>query len=222
MEDMLWKFPHVGQQMFKILSNKNLAKIKKVARSWDHFITNEKFYKQKVHYENKQKEKDEKGWTPLHKAAEEGKVIECKLIMDNVEDKSPKDNIGRTPLHLAIKKGHLSVCELIVNNNGLKNSKTPSGCTPLHMAAYYGPFEIFKLIFENVENKNPPDMTKGTVLHYAASRGHLEICKYIVSKVEDKNVAINSKDKFNETPIDVAKNHGHALVVDYFRSIIEN
>ena len=69
MEDMLWKFPHVGQQIFKKLSNKNLAKCKKVSRSWEYFITNEKFYKQRVHYEMKQKDKDFLGMTPLHKAA---------------------------------------------------------------------------------------------------------------------------------------------------------
>ena len=90
MEDMLWKFPHVGQQIFKKLSNKNLVKIKEVARSWEHFIINEKIYKQKVHYETMQKKKDFFGTTPLHEAAKEGKISECKLIIDNVEDKNPK------------------------------------------------------------------------------------------------------------------------------------
>ena len=69
MEDMLWKFPHVGKQILMKLSNKNLAKSKKAARTWDHFITNERFYKQKVHYENKQKEMNQFGETPLHEAA---------------------------------------------------------------------------------------------------------------------------------------------------------
>ena len=78
MEDMLWKFPHVGKQIFKKLSNKNLSKTKKVARSWEHFIINEKFYKQKVYYEIKQKKKDpDDDWTPLHDAAKKGKFLEC-------------------------------------------------------------------------------------------------------------------------------------------------
>ena len=125
MEDMLWKFPHVGQQIFKKLSNKNLTKSKEVARTWEHFITNEKFYKQKVYYETKQKEKDQ-WWrrTPLHKAAKEGKVSECKLIMDNVEDKNPKDNFGETPLHLAALSDQLSACQLIVSNVENENPKT--------------------------------------------------------------------------------------------------
>ena len=106
MEDMLWKFPHVGQQVFKKLSNKNLAKGKKVARTWESFISNEKFYKQKVHFETKQK-KDNGGSTPLHCAARDGKLLKCKTIMDNVEDKNPRNNVGWTPLHFAANKGHL-------------------------------------------------------------------------------------------------------------------
>ena len=48
MEDMLWKFPHVGADVFKKLSNKNLAKCKKVARTWECFINNERFCKERV------------------------------------------------------------------------------------------------------------------------------------------------------------------------------
>ena len=50
MEDMLWRFPHVVKQSLKKLSNKNLAKCKKIARTWEHFIINEKFYNQRVKY----------------------------------------------------------------------------------------------------------------------------------------------------------------------------
>ena len=43
MEDMFWKFPHIGEQIFKKLSNKSLLKCMKVAKTWKYFITNEKF-----------------------------------------------------------------------------------------------------------------------------------------------------------------------------------
>ena len=94
MEDMLWKFPHLGVGIFKKLSNKNLAKCKKVARTWDQFIINEKFYKLKVHYEMKQKELDGNGQTPLHKAARDGQLQECKLIIDHVENRNPANISG--------------------------------------------------------------------------------------------------------------------------------
>ena len=39
MEEMLWKFPHISNQIFKKLSNKNLVKSQKIARTWKFFST---------------------------------------------------------------------------------------------------------------------------------------------------------------------------------------
>ena len=58
MEDMIWKFPHIGEQIFKKLGNKNLAKCKKVGKTWGLFISNQKFYQQRVKYEKMQKNRD--------------------------------------------------------------------------------------------------------------------------------------------------------------------
>ena len=146
MEDMLWKFPHIGENIFKKLSNKNLAKCKKVSRSWEYFITNEKFYKQRVHYEMKQKEKLMFGDTPLHEAARDGQLLECKLIIDHVEDKNPQDDYGRTPLHFAAENGHLSVCQLIVDNVQNKNPKNEYERTPLDWAISVGCNQIIEYL----------------------------------------------------------------------------
>ena len=104
MEEMLWKFPHIGQNIFKKLSNLNLAKCKKVSKTWEYFITNDEFSKQRVHYETKQKETDATypgGNTPLHDAAKNGNLSKCKMIINHVENKNPRNNIGLTPLHMA-------------------------------------------------------------------------------------------------------------------------
>ena len=37
MEDMLWRFPHVGEQIFTKLSNKDLAKSRKIGKSKFYF-----------------------------------------------------------------------------------------------------------------------------------------------------------------------------------------
>ena len=72
---MLWKFPHVGERIFKKLTNQNLAKCKKVTRSWDHFIIKANFSaqrKRRDYYEAIQKMKNEQGDTPLHEAFRKG------------------------------------------------------------------------------------------------------------------------------------------------------
>ena len=188
MEDMLWKFPHVGQQIFKKLSNKNLAKSKKLAKSWKNFITNEKFYKEKVYFETRQKERDEYGgMSPLEKAAWDGNLQEYRLFIKYVEDKNPKINFGRTPLHYAARKGHLFICKLIIDNVEDKNPKDTSGETPLHEAAYEGHFDVVKLIIDenNVEDKNPKDVNGTTPLHEAAYEGHYDVFKLIFDKTKD-------------------------------------
>ena len=94
MEDMFLKFPHIGEGIIKKVSIKNLAKCIKVARTWERFIVDDKFYKERVKYEKLQMDVDENGRTPLHKAAENGQFSEFKMIFDHVEDKNPEDYTG--------------------------------------------------------------------------------------------------------------------------------
>jgi len=72
MEEILLRFPLIGENIFKKLSNKNLIKCKKVGKTWERFIINEKFYKLKVKYEKIQKHYNKNGETPLHEAAKNG------------------------------------------------------------------------------------------------------------------------------------------------------
>ena len=139
MEDMFWKFPHIGEEIFKKLGNKNLAKCQKVGKTWGHFITNQRFYQQRVKYEKMQKNTDElMGMTPLHEAAGKGEFELCKQIINNVQNKNPKCHYGFTPLHLAAEEGHLSICQLILKNTKNKNPRSKNGKTPLHHAANKG------------------------------------------------------------------------------------
>ena len=81
------RFPHLGEKIFKVLSNKNVIKCNIVGRSWHLFITNDKFYKKRIFYENLQKDVDN-GFTPLHTAATTGDFQKCKLIIEHVENKN--------------------------------------------------------------------------------------------------------------------------------------
>ena len=91
MEEVILRFPHLGEKIFKILSNKNVVKCNLTSRSWHIFIKNKEFYKQRVFYENLQKD-TLSGNTPLHLAAKIGDLQQCKLIIENVENKNPNDS----------------------------------------------------------------------------------------------------------------------------------
>ena len=48
MEEILCRFPHLGQRIFAELDDLSLAKSRETTRSWLHFICNEKFYKNRI------------------------------------------------------------------------------------------------------------------------------------------------------------------------------
>ena len=120
-EEFSLKFPHLGEKIFKRLSNKNLVKCKLVNKSWYHFINNQKFYQQRIYYENLQKNVDVFGMTPLHEAARNGDFLKCKSIIENVDNKNPADIFGNTPLHRAAISGYLDICKLIIGKVENKN-----------------------------------------------------------------------------------------------------
>ena len=208
-------FPHIGEQIFKQLSNKNLAKCRKVTKSWEHFISNQRFYKQRVKYEVIQKQRNNIGRTHLHQVAKAGNLSECKSIVYNVEDKNP--NIyGVTPLHLAAGNGHFEVCKLIVNNVENKNPNSIHGVAPPKMLQF-DHLTISQLINKNIAGKIARNLDGYTPLHEAAIGGHFEIFKLIFDNVEEKNPL----GSIIGSPLDLATNFGHHQMADYIRSNID-
>ena len=57
------------------------------------------------------------GITPLHLAAQFGRINFFQAILDEVEDKNPKDREGQTPFHLAVANGQKEICQIIMNYN---------------------------------------------------------------------------------------------------------
>jgi hypothetical protein len=57
--------------------------------------------------------KDDWGWTPLHWAAERGRMSIAELLLANGAEVNVKDHKGRTPLHWAVQKGHKDVARLL-------------------------------------------------------------------------------------------------------------
>ena len=175
MEEILWRFPHIGDQIFNRLSNHSLAKCKTISKTWNDFIIHEKFYKQRVAYEMIQKDKDKNGKTQLHQKARNGQLSDCKLIIDHVENKNPADKFGVTPLHLAANNGNFDICKLIIEKIVDKNPASKSGCTPLHCTARNGNLDICRLIIENVDNKYPFDKHGRTPKDIAKQRNHFAV-----------------------------------------------
>ena len=58
--------------------------------------------------------KDNRGWTPLHHAAWNGRSVVATLLLDRGAEVNGKNNRGWTPLDYATWKGHADVVALLL------------------------------------------------------------------------------------------------------------
>ena len=148
MEEILYRFQHLGEQIFAELDDKSLAKSRETSRSWLDFICNERFYKNRINEMLVNKATDyvdgklrgELLRSKVHCAAFYGQTQIVMDILEDSSDKNPKNDKLITPLHLAAEKGFVSICEYILEriDNLSKFPKDNRGRTPLHFAALNG------------------------------------------------------------------------------------
>ena len=231
MEEMLWRFPHIGQEIFQQLNDQSLSECREISQSWQEFINNEKFYKKRIKEMIEKHTKDyndesvhyycggstKETLTPLHSAALTGQFqMFINIIQEDlVEDINVKNERSVTPFHLAALKGHFLICKYIVEEIAVINPRDWLGNTPLHKAATGGHFAICEMIIDNLTNKNPEDFNGITPLHWAAHYGHLSICKLIMKNCDEKN----PKGHMGDTPFYFAARMGQVKICKFF---IEN
>jgi ankyrin repeat protein len=146
MEEILCRFQHLGEQIFAELEDLSLAKSRETSRSWLDFISNEKFYKNRINEMLANKATDygklrgELLRSKVHCAAFFGQTQIVMDILEDSSDKNPKNDKLVTPLHLAAEKGFVSICEYTIEKNDSldKFPKDNRGRTPLHFAALNG------------------------------------------------------------------------------------
>ena len=74
------------------------------------------------------------GDTPLHWAAQEGKVDAAAVLLEHGADVNARDRDGSTPLHKAAFRGHGDLIGLLVRAGADPSTRDRSGRTPLHAA----------------------------------------------------------------------------------------
>jgi len=163
------------------------------------------------------------GRTPLHQAAQFGKleVVKAisKVLKQKNQDINPAGDDGKTVMHLAAEFGSVSVIKWYLDN--LEGDKNPprktidqfNGRTPLHYAAI-GRLEIVKAISKVIKQKNPGDSHNYTPFHSASNGGQLQILQYMIDFVPDIDIRT---DEYwdNNTPLHRASIFGKLEIVKY-------
>ena len=161
MEEVLLRFPHLGQNIFESLADQDLAQSREISQMWKHFLDVEKFFairriqaffmKLPISLEKALKhstfeqvkemastiQKFQEMWnsemSPLHDAvAMQDYTIFREIFDESNIDTSRSEEL--TPLQMAAGKGYLAICKLIRNheNNYYKNLfRFAKGKTPV-------------------------------------------------------------------------------------------
>jgi ankyrin repeat protein len=140
--------------------------------------------------------KDNRGMTPLHKAAYYGQRQVAKVLIDKGANVNETDTAGQTPLHIAANFGWKFVPELLLANGASISARDIAGNTPLHAAADCadgnGNKDLIELLIAKGADVNARNEAGQMPLHFAAKRGYRERIDLLIAKG-----AIISKDDDN-------------------------
>jgi ankyrin repeat protein len=88
------------------------------------------------------------GNTPLHWAAETGRLDLAKLLLENGADVNAKNQASQTPLHFAARANQIELAKFLFASRAKINSRDTSGRTPLHEATLKGHKEMVQWLLE--------------------------------------------------------------------------
>ncbi|XP_048242829.1 ankyrin repeat domain-containing protein 17-like [Haliotis rufescens] len=152
------------------------------------------------------------GYSPVMMAAERGHKEVVALLAQKGCDMSHVTNGGNNILHVTCTGGYVTMvkCLLLMNIVDI-NSRGANERTATMMAVLKGHSAVFELLVSEGSDLSPVSSNNNNILHEACVGGDVSIVNYIISKGV---VAINSRGKYDRTPVMVAAEFGHTNVLE--------
>ena len=127
---------------------------------------------------NQREEKS--GFTPLHKAASNGQIDICKLLIEKGADIHATDHSQRTALHLAAYHGHPEIIKLFIDKGINANVQDNNGYTPILWAIFGKKINTIDELIKHRADLNPPIRIGRSLLHLAAANSNTKVIKYLL------------------------------------------
>ena len=152
--------------------------------------------------------KNKYGSTPCHYAALHNIPEALQFLLSKGADVNTSNDGGHTPLHWAtLYNRTIAVVQLLISAGADINAKNNWGKTPLHHAVYKCAGSAQFLISDGVGG-NMGDYTPSWKKSHHKS---FDIVQFLVSKGAD----VTMKDNGGKTPLDIAKENGNTVVIEY-------
>lgn len=151
--------------------------------------------------------------TALNEAISRGFLDLAELLIQHGADVNRTDARGRTPLQTAVEERNANLARHLIE---LGAEVEESGGWLLHIAVGDNSADLVRLLLEagvGTELRREPDQE--TPLMRAADRGYENIVRLLVGAGAD--LAAENAD--GRTALDMARDRGHAAVVDYLESL---
>jgi ankyrin repeat protein len=176
------------------------------------------------------------GRTPLHTAANHGRVEVARVLLEYGANVGAEDNKGRTPLHDAADyrwieanseraedyaSGKVEVVRVLLEHGANLGAKDNEGKSPLHKAAEYGNVEGVRVLLRHGANVGAEDNKGRTPLHDAADYGTInkyfgKMEDYVSGKVDvvrmllEHGANVGAEDNKGRTPLHDAADYRRA------------
>ena len=225
MEKICIRFPHLIEQINKVLDFKTLVNFKEVNRIVCTMIDNQKqgkFFWTRVIQTNlliSNCIEFEEDWKNVLRKTESEYLKKIAINVKKMFTSRPERRQSNwSPMHIASAQEDLELCKKIAEITEERNPKLKDDWAPLHFAAQIGNCEIYKFLSENLQDMNPGTNIGITPLHLAATNGHLEMYKFICESAMDKNPVMDGEI----TPLHLAAKHNQIKVCEFICENVQN
>ena len=159
---------------------------------------------------------DNKGFTPLYLAVQQGKIDITRYLLSKKAIISTKTSLRRTLYHKAAYDGNLSILQLLVSHNGTNvNEVDNETFTALHLAVQQNHEDVVKYLLSKEADVAIKTGIGRSVYHSAANYGYISNLKLLVTR---SKMHVNDVDNETFTALHLAVQKYQADVVKYLLS----
>ncbi|GGP26956.1 ankyrin repeat domain-containing protein [Silvimonas amylolytica] len=149
-------------------------------------------------------------WTPLIRAAFEGRSEMALLLLQHGANIHAADRDGYTALHWAALTGHEEIIQLLVDRSVNVNQLSHQGFSALLQAASQGHEQVVRKLVAIGANLNTATNEGWTALHKAVANGHLSTAVALL----DLGADATARHVDGETPLSLAQASNNKRMAD--------